>query len=131
MARRSYLMTSCLLTLSLTGPAVASDSSQRPVAGAEPIRYASYARVISSRPILSKRYERTPVRRCHTVRNASRRYGDEPLRRCRTTHESRLIENITGYQVRYRYAGEIFERVMSRDPGDRIYVSVKVVPLRP
>ncbi len=93
------------------------------------VRYPSYAKVVQTRPIVRKHYQRMPVRRCTTVRPATRRYGHEPFEHCRTTHESRVVEEIEGYRITYRYAGETFEKVMPRDPGDRIYVNVRIVPL--
>ncbi len=120
------LLASSLVTLSAASTVTAATDA---AAGDDTVRYPSYARVLHTRPIVRKHYERVPVRRCTTVRPATRRYGHEPFEHCRTRHESRVVEEVTGYRVTYRYAGETFERVMPHDPGDRIYVNVRIVPL--
>ena len=120
------LLAVSLITLSASSAAAAAtDVDAQDVT----VRYPSYARVVHTKPIVRKHYERVPVRRCHTVRPATRRYGHEPFEHCRTTHESRVVEEVKGYRVTYRYAGETFEKVMPHDPGDRIYVNVRIVPL--
>ena len=47
---------------------------------------------------------------------------------CTVVDEFQEEERLTGYRVRYRYAGEIYSTRMGRDPGDRLRVRVRVTP---
>ncbi len=54
----------------------------------------------------------------------------ETVRRCEVFNEYEEQHRLVGYQVRYRYHGEDYTVRMDNDPGDRIQVKVRVVPLR-
>jgi len=47
---------------------------------------------------------------------------------CETVSEYRSEQQLTGYDVRYRYAGQTYQTRMPRDPGDSIRVRVHVSP---
>jgi uncharacterized protein YcfJ len=66
----------------------------------------------------------------------SRGYYNSPNRnahyrpqRCATVMESREIEEVTGYRVRYLYQGQEFVKRVDTDPGDRVRVQVQVTPV--
>lgn len=48
---------------------------------------------------------------------------------CRTVYDRRSEERVAGYDVTYRYNGEVFTQRMNRDPGKRLPVRVSVTPL--
>ena len=100
--------------------------------------YVGYARVIEADPIVSRHIERVPVKRCAwEYAPVRRRYYDRHdaaphsrrIQRCRTTYESRVQEQITGYDVTLRYNGETFQRRTSTHPGTRVALRVEVMPL--
>ncbi len=47
---------------------------------------------------------------------------------CTVVNEFQEEERLTGYRVRYQYAGEVYSTRMDRDPGDRLRVRVRVTP---
>ncbi|HZX89339.1 MAG TPA: glycine zipper 2TM domain-containing protein [Rudaea sp.] len=49
-------------------------------------------------------------------------------RHCRQVAGSGGERHVTGYDVEYRYRGELYNARMSYDPGDRIRVRVSVTP---
>lgn len=64
---------------------------------------------------------------------ASRQQGDVGERvvyeqRCRTVQESRTEERLDGYDVSYRYGGQIYQTRLPYDPGRRLRVQVSVTP---
>jgi uncharacterized protein YcfJ len=50
--------------------------------------------------------------------------------RCRTYTDYRTEQQLDGYQVTYRYHGELLSTYMDHRPGDRIRISVHVAPER-
>jgi uncharacterized protein YcfJ len=50
-------------------------------------------------------------------------------RRCETTHHTRYEEELTGYNVTYRYKGRVFTTFTTEHPGERIPVRVNVRPI--
>ena len=48
---------------------------------------------------------------------------------CDTTYEERYEEQVTGYRVTYRYAGETYRTTLDRDPGPSLRVRVNVTPV--
>lgn len=50
--------------------------------------------------------------------------------RCRTVYNSRYEQRIQGYDVTYRYAGQVYNTQLPYDPGARLPVQVQVSPLR-
>jgi len=61
--------------------------------------------------------------------NHSAEYGTVSRERCRTVNEYYTEERVSGYRVTYRYRGEEFTTRMSRDPGERIRVRIRVEPV--
>ena len=53
-------------------------------------------------------------------------YRDEQV--CRVVNEIREEEQLLGYRVTYRYAGETYTTRMDRDPGPSLRVRVRVTP---
>lgn len=49
--------------------------------------------------------------------------------RCRTYNDYHEEERVSGYNVRYRYNGETYSTVTSRDPGDSIKLKVSITPI--
>lgn len=74
--------------------------------------------------IARNRYDRDgyrePVRR--------ERVAYEP--RCRSYEQTRYEQRIDGYDVTYRYRGQVYNTQMPYDPGARLPVRVDVTPLR-
>lgn len=56
-----------------------------------------------------------------------RTYEDR-ARRCRIVEEPREEQRIAGYNVEYRYRGEVYMSRLDYDPGDRLRVRVSVTP---
>ena len=50
------------------------------------------------------------------------------VRRCHTTNQSRIENDITGYDVTYRYNGETFTKRMDTHPGKRVRINVRITP---
>lgn len=61
-------------------------------------------------------------------RGRRERVGYEP--RCRTVYNNRYEQRIQGYDVTYRYAGQVYNTQLPYDPGARLPVQVQVSPLR-
>ena len=70
--------------------------------------------------------------------NASRRHAESHYRPrtsyrtervCQIVDEVREEQRVTGYRVRYRYAGETYVTYMDRDPGRFLRVRVDVTPV--
>lgn len=55
-------------------------------------------------------------------------YETEYVERCRTAYETRRVYETEGYDVTYRYHGQLRTVRMDRDPGRRIPVRVNVEP---
>ncbi len=56
-------------------------------------------------------------------------HRDGMIRRCRIETDYVERQEITGYEVTYRYKGETYRTFMNHDPGDRIKVRVTVTPV--
>ncbi|MEH6652019.1 MAG: glycine zipper 2TM domain-containing protein [Motiliproteus sp.] len=70
------------------------------------------------------------IGRDYSVRNqpqARTQYRNEE--RCNTTYQSRSEQQVTGYDVSYRFRGETYRTRMDYDPGDTILVNVQVRPV--
>jgi len=59
-------------------------------------------------------------------REAALRAPPEKVYRCRTVTETHSAKELSGYRVRYEYAGHIHERKMHERPGDTIGVAVSM-----
>jgi uncharacterized protein YcfJ len=63
------------------------------------------------------------------VSRGNRSYYGEPERVCTTTQQVRYQEQITGYNVAYRYLGDTYYTRMDRRPNDKIKIEVSVRPV--
>ena len=54
----------------------------------------------------------------------------EYQRQCETVDDYHVENHIDGYDVAYRYHGDVYHTTMPYDPGDRIAVDVSVRPVR-
>ncbi len=59
-------------------------------------------------------------------REAELRKPPEQVYRCRMVSQTESRQELSGYKVRYEYAGRVQERVMSEQPGKTIQVTVKL-----
>lgn len=55
-------------------------------------------------------------------------YYTEPQTRCRTVYEPYSERRIAGYDVQYRYRGDVFMSHLDYDPGERMRVRVSISP---
>jgi uncharacterized protein YcfJ len=66
----------------------------------------------------------------HDMERRRRTYGyaayTEPVQRCRVEQDYYEQERIVGYDVTYRYNGEVYHTRMDHDPGRRVRVRVDV-----
>ncbi|MEO8010408.1 MAG: hypothetical protein ABI650_02060, partial [Dokdonella sp.] len=63
--------------------------------------------------------------------NAARRddrYYEGSEARCRTVDERVSERRIVGYDVQYRYRGDVYMSQLDYDPGERLRVRVSVTP---
>ncbi len=56
------------------------------------------------------------------------RYYTETQTRCRTVNERYSERRIAGYDVQYRYRGDIYISHLDYDPGERMRVRISVMP---
>ena len=98
--------------------------------------YRAYARVADVVPIVRRRLTATPAQTCRWVRiglDRNRWHRDRLSRgpivqRCHTVSHNRVAEDVDGYRVTYRYNGETFIKIMDTHPGNRVPISVSVIP---
>ena len=59
-------------------------------------------------------------------------YGNQVSyeQRCRTVSDSRYEDRLEGYDVTYRYQGQVYNTRLPYDPGNRLPVRVEVSPVR-
>jgi uncharacterized protein YcfJ len=72
------------------------------------------------------------VRRNNEYRNRDHRdasYTYETVKRCELRDSYTTKEHIIGYDVSYKYRGNVFQTQMSNQPGDKIKVKVTVDPV--
>lgn len=55
-------------------------------------------------------------------------YATQTETRCRTVNEEYTERRIVGYDVQYRYRGDVFMSQLDYDPGERVRVRVSVSP---
>ncbi|MBX3705248.1 MAG: glycine zipper 2TM domain-containing protein [Pseudomonadales bacterium] len=67
------------------------------------------------------------IGRRHQTAGSPVRYGTERV--CSTVHEQRHEDQLVGYRVTYRYAGQTYVTDMDYDPGPTLPVVVHVRPL--
>lgn len=53
----------------------------------------------------------------------------DDVERCEVSYQTETEERLTGYDVTYKYRGEIYSTFMEEHPGKRIKVSVNIQPV--
>jgi len=64
----------------------------------------------------------------HGVASQDDRYYEGNERRCRMVHDAAQERRIVGYDVQYRYRGDVYMSRLDYDPGERMRVRVSVAP---
>jgi uncharacterized protein YcfJ len=64
----------------------------------------------------------------HGVASQDDRYYDGTERHCRMVQEAAQERRIVGYDVQYRYRGDVYMSRLDYDPGERMRVRVSVEP---
>ena len=65
----------------------------------------------------------------NNVAQGDDRYYSDTERRCRTVQDVSDERRIVGYDVQYRYRGDVYMSRLNYDPGDRIRVRVSIEPV--
>lgn len=63
--------------------------------------------------------------------NNPERVYTEQRTECRLVEELREQRQLTGYDVEYRYRGDVYLSRLDYDPGERLRIRVSVMPARP
>lgn len=63
--------------------------------------------------------------------NNPERVYNERQTRCEVVEDYRDVRQLVGYDVEYRYRGEVFMSRLDYDPGQRLRVRISVTPTRP
>jgi len=64
----------------------------------------------------------------HGVASQDDGYYTAPERHCRTVQDNAEERRIIGYDVQYRYRGDVYMSRLDYDPGERVRVRVSVAP---
>jgi len=64
----------------------------------------------------------------HNVASQDDRYYSGPERHCRMVQDAAEERRIVGYDVQYRYRGDVYMSRLDYDPGERVRVRVSVAP---
>jgi uncharacterized protein YcfJ len=64
----------------------------------------------------------------HGVASQDDRYYTGPERRCHMVQDAAEERRIIGYDVQYRYRGDVYMSRLDYDPGERVRVRVSVAP---
>lgn len=64
----------------------------------------------------------------HGVASQDDGYYTGPERRCHTVQDAAEERRIIGYDVQYRYRGDVYMSRLDYDPGERVRVRVSVAP---
>ncbi|MBX2883202.1 MAG: hypothetical protein KTR32_24835, partial [Granulosicoccus sp.] len=83
--------------------------------------------IANEKPHHNHRRHRRPDK--HQSRPARRHVQSRPVERCTTQVVTEYRQEISGYQVTYRYKGQTFTTRTDRDPGDRIPVRINIRPI--
>ena len=108
-------------------------------AAAPPTAYPSFADVIASKPIYSKKTIYTPVKRCtwetlpsierYSRNGYERRVTERRAKRCRYENKPSVRKQVIGYEVTLRYQGSEFTRTTTTKPGNRMPITVEIASL--
>lgn len=99
----------------------------------------AYAQVLRADPVYERVLVTEQVERCdegHAPRardRFSRPTSDDPADRlvqrgCHLVEEDREVNRLAGYDVEYRYRGDVFISRVPEDPGDRVRIRIAVSP---
>lgn len=69
-------------------------------------------------------------RNIDAANNPERSYSERQTR-CEVVDDVRDIRQLVGYDVEYRYRGEVYMSRLDYDPGERLRIRVSVTPARP
>jgi len=64
----------------------------------------------------------------HSVASANDRYYEDVDHRCRLVEDVGEERRIVGYDVEYRYRGDVYMSRLDYDPGNRLRVRVSITP---
>ena len=64
----------------------------------------------------------------HGVASQDERYYDGAERRCHMVQDAAEERRIVGYDVQYRYRGDVYMARLDYDPGERMRVRVSIAP---
>ena len=62
------------------------------------------------------------------ARDAARHNRRQPREVCHTSYQTEVVQSVTGYDVTYEYAGQLFEKRMTEHPGSSVRVRVALEP---
>jgi uncharacterized protein YcfJ len=130
MPRVAWLLTMLVLLSAAGLPAQAS--------GSENVIYA-YAQVLRADPVYERSLVTEQVERCNedlaprardrfTRRGADEDAAALPGAGCQLVEEDREVNRLSGYDVEYRYRGDVFISRVPEDPGDRLRIRITVSP---
>lgn len=99
----------------------------------------AYAQVLRADPIYERALVTEQVERCDEgqARRARDRFTRGPnqqpadtlvQRGCHLVEEDREVNRLAGYDVEYRYRGDVFISRVPEDPGDRLRIRIAVSP---
>jgi uncharacterized protein YcfJ len=98
----------------------------------------AYAQVLRADPVYERVLVTEQVERCDEGRSTRARgltrsppqEASETLvqRGCQLVEEDREVNRLAGYDVEYRYRGDVFISRVAEDPGDRLRIRVAVSP---
>lgn len=99
----------------------------------------AYAQVLRADPVYERVLVTEQVERCDDgqalrardrfTRPTSQDPADTLVQRgCQLVEEDREVNRLAGYDVEYRYRGDVFISRVPEDPGDRLRIRVAVSP---
>lgn len=99
----------------------------------------AYAQVLRADPVYERVLVTEQVERCdegqipRTRDRFSRATSDDAADRlvqrgCHLVEEDREVNRLAGYDVEYRYRGDVFISRVPEDPGDRVRIRIAVSP---
>ena len=112
--------------------------AQAETSGRENVIFA-YAQVLRADPVYERVLVTEQVERCDETQaqrsrdRFTRTPGQAPAdtlvrRGCLLVEEDREVNRLAGYDVEYRYRGDVFISRVPEDPGDRLRIRIAVSP---
>lgn len=117
---------------------LAAAGARAETSGRENVIFA-YAQVLRADPVYERVLVTEQVERCEqgpslrardrSTRSSRQGAADTLVQRgCQLVEEDREINRLAGYDVEYRYRGDVFISRVAEDPGDRLRIRVAVSP---